>query len=156
MHVKAAAKLVNPIYFIRVYVDGKAQYFDWYNTVDGLLWLAPGGHYIEVLAQDKTGKQASTAFSVNVTSTHSAAVTQIQTLPLWDGCSAKFPPGHPRAGQLCAAGYGNAVSTITENQASPSLTGHSTKFTMGGPTQVHELFVDEISGWRSRADPLHL
>jgi hypothetical protein len=133
VHVKAAAKLVNPIYFIRVYVDGAAKYFDWYNTVDGLLWLAPGLHKIEVLAQDKLGKQASTTFSVNVTTKQSAPVTQIQTLPLWDGCSSKFPPGHPRAGQLCAAGYGNAVSTITENQASPSLTGHSTKFTMGGP-----------------------
>lgn len=133
VHVKAAAKLIHPIYFIRVFVDGKSQYFDWFNTVDAFLWLAPGPHKIEVLATDKTGKQASTSFNINVTSTRAAALTQIQALPLWDGCSAKFPPGSPRAGQLCAAGRADAISTISENQSSPSLTGHAAKFTMGGP-----------------------
>lgn len=133
VHVQAAASLTNPIYDIRVFVDGQAQYFDWYNTVDAFLWLAPGSHSIEVLATDTSGNDASTSFSLNVTSAQSAAVTDIQTLPLWDGCSSKFPPGSPRAGQLCAAGYGDAVSTITENQSSPSLSGHAAKFTMGGP-----------------------
>jgi|NGEPerStandDraft_6_1074524.scaffolds.fasta_scaffold16561_3 hypothetical protein len=153
VHVKAAAKLVHPIYFIRVFADGKSQYFDWFNTVDAFLWLAPGPHKLEVLATDKTGKQASTTFTLNVTSTKPAPVSQIQTLPLWDGCSAKFPPGHPRAGQLCAAGSGNAISTITENQSSPSLTGHSAKFTMGGPTKYTNMLWTRYLG--GGAAPTH-
>lgn len=146
VHVQAAASLINPIYFMRTYVDGEAQYFDWYNTMDAYLWLAPGSHTIELLANDISNNQVSTTFTVNVSSQQPAPVTQIQTLPLWDGCSAKFPPGHPRAGQLCAAGRGTAVAAFTENQGSPSMSGHSAKVTLAGPAQYSNMLWTKYLG----------
>ena len=146
-HIQAAASLTNAINYMRVYVDGKAEYFSWYNTIDSFLWLSPGSHSIEVLATDKSGGQASTTFTLNVSSQQASPVTQIQTLPLWDACSAVFPAGHPRAGQLCAAGKGTALSTMTEDQSSPSLSGRSAKLTMGGPTGYsNELWTKYLGG----------
>jgi hypothetical protein len=115
-HVYAQTTLAN-IDHMRIYIDGQAQYFTFYNTADALLWMAPGSHQLEVLATDKSGNQASTTFSVTVQSGDPAPVTQIQAMPNWEPCSAKYPAGHPRAGQICAAGLGDAVSTMTENQS---------------------------------------
>ncbi len=128
-----AATTLTPIDHMRVYVDGRAEYFTWFNSISDLLWLAPGPHTLEVLATDTAGHEASTTVNVNVSTQQPAPVSEIQNLPLWDPCSAVFPPGHPRAGQLCAAGLGTAVSTITQKQSMPSLSGSSAKFTMGGP-----------------------
>ncbi len=145
-HVYAQASLNNPISFIRVYVDGNAEYFTFYNTVDALMWMSAGTHTLDVVATDTAGKNASTTFQVNVTSASNAPVTQIQTTA-WEPCSAKFPPGHPRAGQVCAAGNGDAVSSMILNQSSPSMSGNSTKFTMGGPTPyTNELYTKFLGG----------
>ena len=145
-HVYAQTTLPN-IAYTRVYIDGTAQQFTFYNTVDSLLWMSPGSHQIEILATDKSGNQASTTFSVTVDDSTPAPVTQIQAMPNWEPCSADFPPGHPRAGQTCAAGLGNAVSTMTENQALPSMSGKSAKFTMGGPTPYsNELYTKFLGG----------
>ena len=56
-------------------------------------------------------------------------VSAIQTLPNWDWCTAELN-GHP-----CASGLGNATSTMTPNQSTPSLSGQSSVFTLGGPTR---------------------
>jgi hypothetical protein len=145
-HVYAQTTLQN-IDHMRIYIDGEAQYFTFFNTADALLWMTPGTHQLIVLATDKSGNQASTDFSVNVQSGDPAPVTQIQAMPNWEPCSAKFPPGHPRAGQICAAGLGDAVSTMTENQATPSMSGKSAKFTMGGPTPyTNELYTKFLGG----------
>jgi hypothetical protein len=53
----------------------------------------------------------------------------IQTLDNWRWCTAQLN-GHP-----CASGLGNATSTLTQNQGTPSLSGQSSLFTLGGPTQ---------------------
>ena len=145
-HVYAQTTLQN-IDHMRIYIDGEAQYFTFFNTADALLWMAPGTHQLIVLATDKSGNQASTQFSVNVQGGDPAPVTQIQAMPNWEPCSAKFPPGHPRAGQICAAGLGDAVSTMTENQSTPSMSGKSAKFTMGGPTAYsNELYTKFLGG----------
>lgn len=145
-HVYAQTTLQN-IDHMRIYIDGEAQYFTFFNTADALLWMAPGTHQLIVLATDKSGNNASTSFSVNVQAGDPAPVTEIQQMPNWEPCSAKFPPGHPRAGQICAAGLGDAVSTMTENQSSPSLSGNSAKFTMGGPTPyTNELYTKFLGG----------
>ena len=153
-HVYAQTTLPN-IDHMRIYIDGQAQYFTFYNTADALLWMSPGSHQLEVLATDKSGDNASTSFSVNVQSGDPAPVTNIQQMPNWEPCSAKFPPGHPRAGQICAAGLGDAVSTMTENQSTPSVSGSggSAKFTMGGPTPyTNELYTKFLGGG---ANPTH-
>lgn len=53
----------------------------------------------------------------------------IQTLPNWQWCTAKLN------GKPCASGLGNATSTLTPNQQTPSLSGKSSQFTLGGHTQ---------------------
>ena len=53
----------------------------------------------------------------------------VQTLPNWAWCTANLN-GHP-----CASGLGNATSTMTPNQGTPSLSGKSSVFTLGGPTR---------------------
>ena len=52
----------------------------------------------------------------------------IQALPDWQWCTAKLN------GKPCASGLGNATSSLTPNQADPSLSGAASKFTLGGHT----------------------
>jgi hypothetical protein len=52
----------------------------------------------------------------------------IQTLPDWQWCTAKLE------GKPCASGLGNATSTLTQDQQTPSLSGQSSMFTLGGQT----------------------
>src|SRR5579872_3591556 len=147
VHVYAQASLVNPIDHMRVYVDNSAEFFTFYNTVDAQMWLANGTHTLEVLATDKSGNDVSSMYQVNVVPPQAMGINSIQNKPNWEPCSALYPPGHPRAGQICAAGMGNAVSTMTEDQATPSLSGSSAKFTMGGPTAYsNELYTKYFSG----------
>jgi len=119
---------------MRVYVDGNAVFFTFNSSMDAQIWMSPGAHTLEITAVDKTGQNSATVIPVTVTGQGTATVSQIQNMPGWEDCSAVFPPTHARAGQICAAGLGEAVSTMTPNQASPSLSGASAKFTMGGPT----------------------
>jgi hypothetical protein len=53
----------------------------------------------------------------------------VQTLPNWEWCTAKLN------GKPCASGLGNATSSMTRNQAAPSLSGSSSLFKLGGPMQ---------------------
>ena len=147
MHVYAQTTLQN-IDHMRVYVDGTAQQFTFYNTVDSYLWMSPGSHQIEILATDKSGNNASSTFSVTVDSAQPAPVTEIQVLPNWEPCTKDYPPGHPRAGQTCASGLGDADSTMTENQSSPSLSGKSALIALtGGSYQYsNELYTKFLGG----------
>lgn len=58
-----------------------------------------------------------------------AVESAVQTLPDWQWCTAELN------GKPCASGLGNATSTLTQNQQTPSLSGNSSQFTLGGPTQ---------------------
>jgi hypothetical protein len=51
---------------------------------------------------------------------------KIEQMPAWEWCTAQL--NH----QPCASGLGNATSSKTDDQASPSLDGSSSKFTIGG------------------------
>lgn len=135
------------IEYMRVYIDGVADYFTFYNQFTALFWMPTGQHTIEVIATDANGNQVSTSLKVNVTGTGSRTVNSLQKIPGWEPCSAYYPPGSPRAGQLCAAGLGDAVSTMTEGVSSPSLSGSSAHFTMGGSTGYsNELYTLSLGG----------
>ena len=54
--------------------------------------------------------------------------SQIQTLDGWTWCTAKLH------GQTCASGEGNAESSMTAKQQTPSLSGSSSMFWIGGKT----------------------
>jgi hypothetical protein len=146
-NVIAAATPSNPIFEMRVYVDGLAVFFTFESSMNTRIWMAPGPHTLEIMAEDKQGFISATVLQVNVVAPQAAGVSDIQTLPGWQSCSALFPPGSPREGQLCAAGLGNAVSTMIQGQSTPSLDGQAAQFTMGGPTGYsNELWFESLGG----------
>jgi hypothetical protein len=146
-HVVAQASPSNPILYMRVYVDGQAVFLTFFANMDALIWMAPGSHTLEILAEDKKGFISDTSLQVNVVPPQAPGVDNIQSMGGWQSCSAVFPPSSARAGQICAAGLGTAVSTMTPNQGSPSLDGQSAKFTLAGPAPYsNELWFNPLGG----------
>ncbi|MFL6444647.1 MAG: hypothetical protein ACJ713_12605, partial [Candidatus Sulfotelmatobacter sp.] len=124
INVVASANPKNPIFFMRVYVDQLAVYYTFDSSINTQIFTSPGTHKLEVMAEDKQGYVSATILNVTVASqTAQTTISGIQTMPGWQSCSALFPTGSGRDGQICAAGLGTAVSTITENQSSPSMDG---------------------------------
>lgn len=131
--VVASASPKNPIFFMRVYVDQLAVYFTFTNSINTQLFIAPGQHTLEVLAEDSKGYTSATILKITVTSQAQTTIGSIQDLPGWQSCGALFPQDSGRAGQICAAGYGTPQSTMTQNVSSPAMDGKSAQFSMGGP-----------------------
>ena len=129
--VVASATPKNPIFFMRVFVDTLAVYFTFTNSINAQIWMSPGKHQLEVMAEDNQGYISATILNITVTSQSQTTVSSIQALPGWQSCSATFPAGSGRDGQICAAGLGTADSTMTANQTSPAMDGKSAKFSMG-------------------------
>ncbi len=147
LHVVASATPKNPIFFMRVYVDQLSVYFTFNSSIDTQIFVGPGQHTIEIVAEDNQGFISATPIQVNVTTQSQYTISSIQDLPGWQSCSAVFPPGSGRDGQICAAGLGIAQSTMTENQSSPAMDGKSAKFTMGGPTPYSNiLYFNPVAG----------
>jgi hypothetical protein len=147
VQVIASASLLNPIDHIRVYVDGTAIYFSWFNQIDPQLWMDTGTHSVEVIATDKSGNDVSTTFQLNVVAPQNPTIGNIQNFSGWQPCTAYFAPGDPRAGQVCASGLGNATYTMTQDESTPSLSGSSTQFTIGGTTPYsNELYTNYFAG----------
>lgn len=97
-------------------------------------WIAVGNYSVTATAASgaaslsaplATGQLAT----VNLTLNSNTTISNIQNLPSWDNCSALLP-----SGAVCAAGLGNAVYWMAENQTTPSLSGSSAQFHIEGPT----------------------
>ena len=148
MHIVANATAKNPLFFMRVYVDQLAAYFTYANSIDTQIFVAPGQHKVEVMAEDKQGYISDTIVNVTVTSqAPNTTISGIQNMPGWQSCGATFPAGSGRDGQVCAAGKSDPMSTMTEGQTSPAMDGKSTKFTMSGPNiYSNELYFNAVAG----------
>lgn len=148
INVVASATPKNPIFFMRVYVDNLAVYYTFTSAINTQIFAPPGQHTVEVMAEDNQGYISATILNVTVTSqAASTTISSIQAMPGWQSCSALFPAGSGRDGQICAAGLGTAQSTMTENQTSPAMDGNSAKFSMGGPTPYSNmLYFNAIAG----------
>lgn len=149
MHVVANANPKNPLFFMRVYIDQLAVYFTFTNSIDTQIFVAPGQHKVEVVAEDKQGYISDTILNVNITSqAQQTAISGIQTMTGWQSCPAYFPAGSGRDGQLCAAGNSNPpTSSMTPGQSSPAMDGKSAKFSMSGPNSyANELYFNAIAG----------
>lgn len=148
INVVASANPKNPIFFMRVYVDQLAVYFTFNNSINTQIFTAPGTHTLEVMAEDNKGYISATILNITVASQAAqTTISGIQTMPGWQSCSALFPAGSGRDGQICAAGLGTAVSTMTENQSTPSMDGKSAKFTIGGPSPYSNmLYFNPVAG----------
>src|ERR1700739_1601882 len=122
MSVLATANPKNPLFFMRVYVDHLALYFTFTNSINTQLFVAPGQHTVEVMAEDTSGYISSTTVNVTVTTQAQTTISGIQNMAGWQTCAADFPAGSGRAGQLCASGNPNPpTSSITQGQATPSM-----------------------------------
>jgi hypothetical protein len=147
LHVVANATPNNPIFFMRVYIDQLAVYYTFTNAIDTQIFVGSGQHQLEVMAEDNQGYVSATILNVNVTSQQTTTISSIEEMPGWQSCSALFPAGSGRDGQICAAGLGTADSTMTENQSSPAMEGTSAKFSMGGPTPYSNmLYFNPVAG----------
>lgn len=145
--VQATATPKNPIFFMRVYIDQLAVYFTFTNSINTQIFVGPGQHKLEVMAEDNQGFISATILNITVGSQAATTISSIQAMPGWQSCSALFPAGSGRDGQICAAGLGTAQSTMTENQTSPAMDGNSAKFTMGGPTPYSNmLYFNPVAG----------
>ena len=133
-NVAASATPKNPIFFMRVYVDSVSVYYTSSNSINTQIFAAPGQHTLEVMAEDFSGYISAIPINITVTSQAQATISGIQNMPGWQSCSADFPAGSQRAGQLCAAGNKNVpASAMTEGVSSPAMDGKSAQFSMSAP-----------------------
>jgi hypothetical protein len=142
-NVVANAAPPNPIFFMRIYVDNVAVYYTASNSINTQIFAAPGKHTLLVMAEEyacaslscSQGMVSAIPLTITVTAQAQASISNIQSLPGWQSCSADFPAGSQRAGQLCAAGNKNVPdSTLTQNVSSPSMDGKSAEFSMNTPS----------------------
>lgn len=138
----AIATPPDPIYTVRVYVDGFAILYTPKSIVNQLLWMPNGQHTVEVVAEDTAGYIATASSQLNVTGQGSGALN-LQDSPNWVSCSAVLV-----SGVTCAAGLGVAKSSLTLHQQAPSLDGSAAKFSMLGGTHPYsnELYWTPIGG----------
>ncbi len=143
--ISANATPPDPIYTMRLYVDGKAVLYTPSTTINQYIWIPNGVHTVEIVAEDVAGYIATTTTQVNVTS-QSPGVSGIQNFPNWVSCSAQLATG-----LTCAAGLGIANSTLTQDQSSPSLDGSSARFSLLGGTKPYsnELYWSPFGGGNS-------
>jgi hypothetical protein len=119
---------------MRVYVDNVSVYYTSSNSINTQIFAAAGPHTVLVMAEDSSGYVSAIPLSVTVTSQAKTTISNIQTLAGWQSCSADFPAGSQRAGQLCAAGNKNVPSSaMTQGISSPSMDGKSAQFSMSAP-----------------------
>lgn len=152
INIVANASPTNPIFFMRVYVDQLAVYFTFTNSINTQIFVAPGQHTIEVMAEDNQGYISATPINVTVTSqAQQTAISSIQSMPGWQSCGGLFPPTSARAGQICAAGGGTPTSSMTQNVSSPSMDGQSAEFSISPsspdcPGYCNMLYFNAIAG----------
>ncbi len=143
-NVVALASPPDPIYWMRVYVDGLAVYYSFTPNINQLIWMSPGPHTVEVAAEDVAGYIATATTQV-IVAMQLPGVSSIQNLTDWQDCSAALATGF-----TCAAGLGTATSQLIRGQSSPSLSGSSAEFTLSGPHPYsNELYWYPLGGGNS-------
>jgi hypothetical protein len=141
-NVVASASPTNSLFFMRVYVDNVAVYYTASNSMNTQIFASPGPHTLLIMAEEyacaslpcSSGMVSAIPLAITVTAQSQASITNIQSVAGWQSCSADFPAGSQRAGQLCAAGNKNVPdSTLTQNILSPAMDGKSAEFSMNAP-----------------------
>lgn len=142
--LSAIATPPDPLYTMRVYVDGLAILYTPSTTVNQYIWMPDGQHTVEVVAEDTAGYIATSSMQVNVVS-QEPGILNVQNMQNWISCSAVIGSGN-----TCAAGRGTAKSTLTLDQQTPSLDGSAAKFTLSGPHPYsNELYWTPLGGGSS-------
>lgn len=144
VHFVANATSTSPITAMRIYVDNATAYTVSAAKIDTSLALSAAKHNITVQAWDSKGVVTKQSFALSVSGGAPAPTptptpapglpappataftyTNIEQMTGWSSCTT------------CAGAGGNgptATFSMVQNQASPSLDGNSTKFSIGGTT----------------------
>jgi len=129
-----------PVYTVRVYVDNRAVLYTPKTTVNQLIWMPNGKHTLEVVAEDTAGYIATASIQLNVVGQQPGALN-IQDQSSWISCSATI------SNSTCAAGLGEATSTLELHQSAPSLDGSAAKFSIAGEhAYSNELYWTPLGG----------
>ena len=128
----ASATPPDPIYTMRLYVDGQAVLYTPTTNINQYVWMADGTHTLELVAEDTAGYISTAKRQVTITS-QQQGVSGIQNLSNWTSCSATIGSGGGgSSATTCAAGLGVAQSTLTRHQSAPSLDGSAARFSLSG------------------------
>jgi hypothetical protein len=94
------------------------------------MFIPDGQHTLTLTAYDKTDAAVgSTSSTITISGqTSPAAMSKLQDISSWQWCTQQL------AGTACASGIGQATSTQTQNLATPSLSGASAQYSLGGTT----------------------
>jgi hypothetical protein len=119
-----------PISSMMIYVDNKADYTTYSSSLNKTLTLGSGSHIAVIKSWDSAGHVYTKSVSFTVSGSYTPpsggnTITAIQAMSNWGSCSD------------CAGKGGNgpiAPYSMTEHQSSPSMTGNSTRFWIGGTT----------------------
>ena len=131
VHVVASGSAPGGVAAMQIYADGALVYAVQSASLDTSLPLANGWHNLAVKVWGANNWSTYSTVSVNVSGTSASsptpapsgatAIYNIQTQPSWGSCNT------------CAGGAAVPYS-MTQNVASPSLSGHATDFWLGGST----------------------
>lgn len=140
VHFVASATSTHPITAMRIYVDSVSVYLVASSKIDTFVSMSAANHNVVVQAWDSSGavfKQALTITASGTSTTSlpappSTAVTKsgIEDMTGWQSCT------------VCAGAGGSgpvASYSMVQNQASPSLDGGSTKFSISGTTAYSDV-----------------
>jgi len=130
VHFVVSASASRTITAINIYVDSVKAFHATSSKIDTMLSMSTGTHKVVITAWDSSGATYNSSFSLSisgttVSTTFSATTTSIQKMTGWSSCT------------VCAGINAKgpvATYSMTQNQASPSLSGHSTRFSISGPT----------------------
>ena len=147
--ILATATPPDPLYTMRIYVDGQAVLFSFTPNVNQYIWMADGQHTIEVVAQDEAGYIATSSIQVNVTG-QDPGVPNVQNLP-WLSCSNVLATG-----LTCAVGIGGSHVVVSATSGS-ALAGWicSSLFLGWQSTLLERTLLEPGRGWKQR-QPFHL
>lgn len=121
-----------PISSMIIYVDNKADYTTYSKSLNKTLSLSSGPHTSVIKSWDSAGHVYTKSVSFTVSGSYNPptggsgnTISNIHAMSGWGSCSD------------CAGKGGNgpvAPYSMTLHQSSPSMTGNSTKFWIGGTT----------------------
>jgi hypothetical protein len=145
LHVVASASAGNPITAMKIYLDNIDMFTVFANQLDTTVSASPGAHFLVVQAWDLTGAVYKQPLNITVGSSvpggpppggpppvPSGAIVQsnIQQRAGWETCT------------VCAGAGGNgpsADSGTLQGVVSPSLSGASMQFSIGGSTPYSDV-----------------
>ena len=135
--VTASASASRPIVAMTAYLDSAIAATSNTNSLNSSISAGAGSHSLVVQAWDNAGTVYKQSLTVTVGSgggptpppPGSTVKSQIQNMTGWQNCS------------VCAGSGGNgptATLSLNQNQASPSLSGSSAKFTIASSTSYSD------------------